>query len=79
MADIKKYSKGDILYYLGRTKCEVVRNTLKAGGVNADEATLFLRVIGSGSCHAVPVAEQELFVSETKIAFMRTWPPAPTR
>ncbi len=77
MADVKKYSKGDILYYLGRTKCEVVRNTLKPGGVNADEAVLFLKTV-SGSCVAIPVAEQEEFVTETKISFMKPWPPTPT-
>lgn len=73
MPDIKNYKAGDVLYYLGRTKCTVIANTLKPGGVNADEAVLFLATEQGGSV-VVPVAFQERFVSEIKIPFLRKWP-----
>ena len=77
MADVKKYGKGETLWYLGRTRCTVVHNTLKPGGVNADEATLFLKT-ASGSSVAIPVVEQEQFVSEHQISFFKKWPLTPT-
>ena len=76
MADVKKYGKGETLWYLGRTRCTVVHNTLKPGGVNADEAILFLKS-ASGSSVAIPVIEQEQFVSEKQISFLKSWPPKP--
>lgn len=79
MSNVKNYKKGQTLFYLGKTRSTVIHNTLKAGGVNADEAVLFLRTV-QGTCIAIPVAEQELFVSETQLPFLQKWQikPIPT-
>lgn len=74
MEDVKKYRKGDVLYYRGRAKCTVVQNTLLPGESNLKEAVLFLRD-GSGACIAVPVLNQHLFVTETQIGMLQKWNP----
>lgn len=73
MADVKKYKEGDVVYYLGRTKSTVLGNTLKPGGINADEAVLFLKT-AQGSSVVVPVAHQEEFISEKQIGILQRWP-----
>lgn len=70
---MKKYKKGDTLYYLGRTRCTVLDNTLKPGDGNISEAVLFLQS-AQGSSIIVPVAFQEKFVSEAQIPFYKKWP-----
>lgn len=69
----QKYNTGDVVYYLGRTKCTVLSNTLKGGGVNLDEAVMYLRS-AQGTCIAVPVKHQDLFLSEKPIGLFDKWP-----
>lgn len=63
MAEIKKYKKGQTVWYLVRTRCEVLENTLKPGEGNLEEAVLFLRS-AQGSSIVVPVAFQDQFVTD---------------
>lgn len=63
MAEIKKYKKGQTVWYLVRTKCTVLENTLKPGEGNLEEAVLFLKS-AQGSSIVVPVAFQEQFISD---------------
>ena len=73
MAEIKKYKKGDVVYYLGRTRATVLGNTLDPGGINADEAVLFLKT-AQGSSVVVPVAFQDEFISEKQIKVWQRGP-----
>ena len=73
MSDLKKYKAGDVVYYLGRTRAEVLDNTLAPGGTNLKEALLFLKT-AQGSSVIVPVAHQDLFISEKQIGILQRWP-----
>lgn len=60
--DVKKYSEGQTLTYKpANAICRVVHNTLKPGGVNADEAIVF--VTYRNSLQAVPVAKQDAYLT----------------
>lgn len=60
--DVKNYSEGQTLTYKpANVICRVVHNTLKPGGVNADEAIVF--VAYRNSLQAVPVAKQDTYLT----------------
>ena len=60
--ELIKYNEGQTLTYKpANTLCKVVHNTLQPGGVNADEAIVF--VTYRNSLQAVPVAKQDKFLT----------------
>lgn len=76
MADIKKYHVGDELTYKpGNARVKVIHNTLKAGGANADEATVWVET-KAGTPISVPVAQQDRYLTTDppKGIFQGRWP-----
>lgn len=59
MSEVIKYKAGDRLTYTPTMRTVwVVHSTLKAGGVNADEATIWVEGKGTGLI-SIPVAVQD--------------------
>ena len=73
MSNQKKWKAGETAFYLGRIKCTVLSNTLKPGGINVDEALIFLQS-AQGSSVVVPVEHQEKFLAEKQLPLFKTWP-----
>lgn len=64
MSEVIKYKAGQRLTHTPTMKTVwVVHNTLKAGGVNSDEATIWVEGKGTGLM-AIPVAVQELYLQD---------------
>lgn len=64
MSDLKRYHKGDVLTLIPLNEyVTVMHNTLKGGGVNADEATVFVET-DEGFPVAVPVALQDRYLTK---------------
>jgi hypothetical protein len=60
---MENYKPGQKLTYLPHNKSvEVIHNTLKAGGVNSDEAVVFVKN-STGFILAVPVAVQDKYLT----------------
>lgn len=71
-----KYKKGQKLTYKpGNAVVTVIHNTLNAGGVNAEEATVWIET-KQGSPIAIPVAEQDRYLTTEppKKGFLAKWP-----
>lgn len=72
--EVKNYKKGDTLTYKpANAICRVVHNTLKPGGVNAEEATVWVRY--RNALQGVPVAVQDDFLTtEPPVKVSKTRP-----
>lgn len=75
MADVKKYQVGDELTYkTGNARVKVIHTTLKPGGVNADEATIWIET-KLGTPIAIPVAQQDRYLTtEAPLPKPKKWP-----
>jgi hypothetical protein len=75
MADVKKYHVGEELTYKpGNARVKVIHNTLKAGGVNADEATVWIET-KQGTPIAIPVAQQDRYLTtDAPLPNPKKWP-----
>ena len=73
MADVNNPKVGDIFYYLGRTQCTVVAETLKPGGVNASEALVQIETV-SGTPIIFLYSTSGRYLSTTKRPFYKSWP-----
>lgn len=75
MENIIRYKEGtELTYKPGNSRVKVIHSTLKAGGVNADEATIWVET-KQGTPIAIPVAEQDRYLTtENPLPFYRKWP-----
>lgn len=76
MADVKNYKVGQTYYLLGRTKCTVIAETLKGGGVNADEALIQVETV-SGTPYTFLYKTADRYLSEKQIGLFKKWPLSP--
>lgn len=76
MANPNSPKVGDIFYLLGRTKCEVIAETLKGGGANIDEALVQIETV-QGTPFTFLYKTSARYLSETKIPLMKSWPLTP--
>lgn len=76
MADVNNPKEGDTFYYLGRTKCKIVGDTLKPGGVNIDEALVQIET-ASGTPIVFLYKTAPRYLSATQIPFYKKWPLLP--
>ena len=75
MADVMKYHVGDELTYKpGNSRVKVIHNTLKAGGVNLDEAIVWIET-KQGTPIAIPVAQQDRYLTtDAPLPSPKKWP-----
>lgn len=75
MENVIRYKAGDELTYKpGNSRVKVIHSTLKPGGVNADEATLWVET-KAGTPISIPVAEQDRYLTTEKpLPFYKKWP-----
>ncbi len=73
MADVNNPKVGDTFYYLGRTRCTVVAETLKGGGVNMDEALGQIETV-SGTPVVFLFKTASRYLSEKQIPIWKKWP-----
>lgn len=74
--EVIKYRKGQTLTYKpGNAVVTVTHNTLKPGGGNADEATVWIET-KAGTPISIPVAEQDRYLTTEppKKGFLAKWP-----
>lgn len=73
--EIHKYKKGDKpTYKPGNAVVTVIHTTLKGGGVNADEAIVWIET-KQGTPVAIPVAEQDRYLTtEPPLSAPKKWP-----
>lgn len=64
---------GDTFYYLGRTRCTVIGETLKPGGVNMEDAIVQVETV-SGSPITFLYTASARYLSEKPIPFYKKWP-----
>lgn len=76
MADVNNPKKGDTFYYLGRTRCKIVAENLKGGGVNLDEALVQIET-AQGTPIVFFYKTAPRYLSATQIPFYKKWPLTP--
>lgn len=78
MSDIIKYKPDtELTYKPGNARVKVIHNTLKAGGINADEAVVWIET-KQGTPVAIPVAQQDRYLTtEPPLTVGKKWPLAP--
>ena len=76
MADVNSPRIGDTFYWLGRTRCEVVAETLKGGGVNLDEALVQVETV-SGTPYLFLYKTSARYLSAKQIPIFKKWPLTP--
>lgn len=65
--------KGDVFYYLGRTKCTVEAETLRPGDGNREEALVQIRT-QQGTPIVFLYKTSADYLSAVKIPIMKKWP-----
>ncbi|MCE7922250.1 MAG: hypothetical protein DYG98_04275 [Haliscomenobacteraceae bacterium CHB4] len=75
MATVLNYHVGDELTYKpGNARVKVIHSTLKPGGVNADEATVWVET-KLGTPIAIPYAKQDRYLTtEPPLPKPKKWP-----
>ena len=76
MADVNNPRVGDTFYWLGRTRCTVIAETLKGGGVNIDEAVVQVETV-SGTPYVFLYKTSARYISAKHIGFLKKWPLTP--
>lgn len=76
MADVNNPKKGDIFYYLGRTRCRVIGETLNPGDGNKAEAVVQIETV-SGTPVTFLYTAAGRYLSATQIPFYKKWPLTP--
>lgn len=71
------YKVGQTYFYLGRTRCTVMAETLKPGGVNADEAIIQIET-AQGTPITFLYKFADRYLSETQIPIWKKWPLTPS-
>lgn len=76
MANVKHYKVGETYFYLGKTRCQIVGETLKPGGVNADEAIIQIETVqGTAITFLYKLADR--YLSEKQVPFLQKWQTKP--
>lgn len=73
MADVNNPKVGDTFYYLGRTRCTVIGETLKPGDGNKDEALVQIETV-SGTPITFLFKTAPRYLSEKQIPIWKKWP-----
>ena len=76
MADVKNPRVGDTFYWLGRTRCEVVAETLRPGDGNKDEAVVQVETV-SGTPYLFLYKTSARYLSAKHIGYFKKWPLTP--
>lgn len=73
MADVNNPSEGDTFYFLGRTRCTVIGETLRPGNGNIDEAVVQIET-AQGTPYTFLYTKSARYLSEKQIPIWKKWP-----